>query len=135
MKRQNETTEEIQAKVDEHTQKSTKKLVQQWNRHLLLNKINHEIMVAFHLLYLNSLQSMTLIYHRVVGGGFEGRVTKKDLMSVIENGGTPQLNLTNKFKTQSTSVDESSNQSSEDDSENSTIPVNGVRKAIAQKHG
>lgn len=61
----NETTEEIQAKVDEDTQKSTKELVQQWNRHLLLNKINHEIMVAIHLLYLNSLQSMTLIYHKL----------------------------------------------------------------------
>ena len=61
----NETTKEIQAKVDEHTQKSTKKLVQQWNRHLLLNKINLVIMVAFHLLYLNSLQSMTLIYHKL----------------------------------------------------------------------
>ncbi len=36
----NETTEEIQAKVDEHTQNLLKKLVQQWNRHLLLNKIN-----------------------------------------------------------------------------------------------
>ena len=42
-----------------------KELVQQWNRHLLLNKINHEIMVAIHLLYLNSLQSMTLIYHKL----------------------------------------------------------------------
>ena len=38
---------------------------------------------------------------------------------------------TKQVQTQSTSVDTSSNQSSEDNSENSTIP-NGVRKAIAQ---
>lgn len=127
----NETTEEIQAKVDEHTQKSTKKLVQQWNRHLLLNKINHEIMVAFHLLYLNSLPEHDIDLSQVVGSGFEGRVTKKDLMSVIENGGTTAQS-DKQVQTQSTSVDTSSNQSSEDNSENSTIPVNGVRKAIAQ---
>ncbi len=61
----NETTEEIQAKVDEHTQKSTKKASATVEQTLLLNKINLVIMVAFHLLYLNSLQSMTLIYHKL----------------------------------------------------------------------
>lgn len=68
---------------------------------------------------------------QVVGSGFEGRVTKKDIMSVIENGGTTAQS-DKQVQTQSTSVDTSSNQSSEDNSENSTIPVNGVRKAIAQ---
>lgn len=52
-------------------------------------------------------------------------------MSVIENGGTT-AQFDKQVQTQSTSVDTSSNQSSEDNSENSTIPVNGVRKAIAQ---
>lgn len=52
-------------------------------------------------------------------------------MSVIENGGTTAQS-DKQVQTQSTSVDTSSNQSSEDNSENSTIPVNGVRKAIAQ---
>ncbi len=68
---------------------------------------------------------------QVVGSGFEGRVTKKDIMSVIENGGTT-VQSDKQVQTKSTSVDTSSNQSSEDNSENSTIPVNGVRKAIAQ---
>ena len=45
-------------------------------------------MVAFHLLYLNSLPEHDIDLSQVVGSGFEGRVTKKDLMSVIENGGT-----------------------------------------------
>ncbi len=44
----NETTEEIQANVDEHTQKSTKKAsATVGSGILLLNKINHVIMVTF----------------------------------------------------------------------------------------
>ncbi|MBE5665352.1 2-oxo acid dehydrogenase subunit E2 [Staphylococcus sp. SS251] len=70
---------------------------------------------------------------QVVGSGFEGRVTKKDIMAVIENGGTtsqtdsqvnetlPQLDTT-----------KSSSQSSQGNGETNKIPVNGVRKAIAQ---
>jgi hypothetical protein len=42
---------------------------------------------------------------------------------VIENGGTTAQS-DKQVQTQSTSVDTSSNQSSEDNSENSTIPVN-----------
>ena len=98
--------------MDEHTQKSTKKLVQQWNRHLLLNKINHENNGRFSPVVFKLASEHDIDLSQVVGAsGFEGRVTKKDLMSVIENGGTTAQS-DKQVQTQSTSVDRSSNQSS-----------------------
>ena len=117
--------------MDEHTQKSTKKLVQQWNRHLLLKQNQPRNNGRFSPVVFKLASEHDIDLSQVVGSGFEGRVTKKDLMSVIENGGTTAQS-DKQVQTQSTSVDTSSNQSSEDNSENSTIPVNGVRKAIAQ---
>ncbi|CAC7116927.1 Dihydrolipoamide acyltransferase component of branched-chain alpha-keto acid dehydrogenase complex [Staphylococcus aureus] len=112
----NETTEEIQAKVE---QTFTAKQNQPRNN-------GRFSPVVFKLASEHDID-----LSQVVGSGFEGRVTKKDIMSVIENGGTTAQS-DKQVQTKSTSVDTSSNQSSEDNSENSTIPVNGVRKAIAQ---
>ncbi|EOA8866199.1 dihydrolipoamide acetyltransferase family protein [Staphylococcus aureus] len=112
----NETTEEIQATVE---QTFTAKQNQPRNN-------GRFSPVVFKLASEHDID-----LSQVVGSGFEGRVTKKDIMSVIENGGTTAQS-DKQVQTKSTSVDTSSNQSSEDNSENSTIPVNGVRKAIAQ---
>ncbi len=127
----NETTEEIQAKVDEHTQKSTKKASSTVEQTSTAKQNQPRNNGRFSPVVFKLASEHDIDLSQVVGSGFEGRVTKKDLMSVIENGGiTAQSDK--QVQTQSTSVDTSSNQSSEDNSENSTIPVNGVRKAIAQ---
>ncbi|HHW9849673.1 TPA: dihydrolipoamide acetyltransferase family protein [Staphylococcus aureus] len=127
----NETTEEIQAKVDEHTQKSTKKVSSTVEQTSTAKQNQPRNNGRFSPVVFKLASEHDIDLSQVVGSGFEGRVTKKDLMSVIENGGiTAQSDK--QVQTQSTSVDTSSNQSSEDNSENSTIPVNGVRKAIAQ---
>ncbi|HDH6727182.1 TPA: 2-oxo acid dehydrogenase subunit E2 [Staphylococcus aureus] len=127
----NETTEEIQAKVDEHTQKSTKKASSTVEQTSTAKQNQPRNNGRFSPVLFKLASEHDIDLSQVVGSGFEGRVTKKDLMSVIENGGiTAQSDK--QVQTQSTSVDTSSNQSSEDNSENSTIPVNGVRKAIAQ---
>ncbi|HDE0693751.1 TPA: 2-oxo acid dehydrogenase subunit E2 [Staphylococcus aureus] len=127
----NETTEEIQAKVDEHTQKSTKKASSTVEQTSTAKQNQPRNNGRFSPVVFKLASEHDIDLSQVVGSGFESRVTKKDLMSVIENGGiTAQSDK--QVQTQSTSVDTSSNQSSEDNSENSTIPVNGVRKAIAQ---
>ncbi|HFQ1554526.1 TPA: dihydrolipoamide acetyltransferase family protein [Staphylococcus aureus] len=127
----NETTEEIQAKVDEHTQKSTKKASSTVEQTSTSKQNQPRNNGRFSPVVFKLASEHDIDLSQVVGSGFEGRVTKKDLMSVIENGGaTAQSDK--QVQTQSTSVDTSSNQSSEGNSENSTIPVNGVRKAIAQ---
>ncbi|NHM81247.1 2-oxo acid dehydrogenase subunit E2 [Staphylococcus aureus] len=127
----NETTEEIQAKVDEHTQKFTKKASSTVEQTSTAKQNQPRNNGRFSPVVFKLASEHDIDLSQVVGSGFEGRVTKKDLMSVIENGGiTAQSDK--QVQTQSTSVDTSSNQSSEDNSENSTIPVNGVRKAIAQ---
>ncbi|HDE7684284.1 TPA: 2-oxo acid dehydrogenase subunit E2 [Staphylococcus aureus] len=127
----NETTEEIQAKVDEHTQKSTKKASSTVEQTSTSKQNQPRNNGRFSPVVFKLASEHDIDLSQVVGSGFEGRVTKKDLMSVIENGGTTTQS-DKQVQTQSTSVDTSSNQSSEGNSENSTIPVNGVRKAIAQ---
>ncbi|HBC8027170.1 TPA: dihydrolipoamide acetyltransferase family protein [Staphylococcus aureus] len=127
----NETTEEIQAKVDEHTQKSTKKASSTVEQTSTAKQNQPRNNGRFSPVVFKLASEHDIDLSQVVGSGFEGRVTKKDLMSVIENGGTTAQS-DKQVQTQSTSVDTSSNQSSEGNSENSTIPVNGVRKAIAQ---
>lgn len=127
----NETTEEIQAKVDEHTQKSTKKASATVERTSTAKQNQPRNNGRFSPVVFKLASEHDIDLSQVVGSGFEGRVTKKDIMSVIENGGTT-VQSDKQVQTKSTSVDTSSNQSSEDNSENSTIPVNGVRKAIAQ---
>ncbi|HCX9283180.1 TPA: 2-oxo acid dehydrogenase subunit E2 [Staphylococcus aureus] len=127
----NETTKEIQAKVDEHTQKSTKKASATVEQTFTAKQNQPRNNGRFSPVVFKLASEHDIDLSQVVGSGFEGRVTKKDIMSVIENGGnTAQSDK--QVQTKSTSVDTSSNQSSEDNSENSTIPVNGVRKAIAQ---
>lgn len=127
----NETTEEIQAKVDEHTQKSTKKASGTVEQTSTAKQNQPRNNGRFSPVVFKLASEHDIDLSQVVGSGFEGRVTKKDIMSVIENGGTT-VQSDKQVQTKSTSVDTSSNQSSEDNSENSTIPVNGVRKAIAQ---
>ena len=127
----NETTEEIQANVDEHTQKSTKKASATVEQTSTAKQNQPRNNGRFSPVVFKLASEHDIDLSQVVGSGFEGRVTKKDIMSVIENGGTTAQS-DKQVQTQSTSVDTSSNQSSEDNSENSTIPVNGVRKAIAQ---
>lgn len=127
----NETTEEIQAKVDEHTQKSTKKASATVEQTSTAKQNQPRNNGRFSPVVSKLASEHDIDLSQVVGSGFEGRVTKKDIMSVIENGGTT-VQSDKQVQTKSTSVDTSSNQSSEDNSENSTIPVNGVRKAIAQ---
>ncbi|EZX41315.1 hypothetical protein V032_01989 [Staphylococcus aureus C2930] len=127
----NETTEEIQAKVDEHTQKSTKKASSTVEQTSTSKQNQPRNNGRFSPVVFKLASEHDIDLSQVVGSGFEGRVTKKDLMSVTENGGTTAQS-DKQVQTQSTSVDTSSNQSSEGNSENSTIPVNGVRKAIAQ---
>ncbi|MBE7582574.1 2-oxo acid dehydrogenase subunit E2 [Staphylococcus aureus] len=127
----NETTEEIQAKVDEHTQKSTKKASATVEQTSTAKQNQPRNNGRFSPVVFKLASEHDIDLSQVVGSGFEGRVTKKDIMSVIENGGTTAQS-DKQVQTKSTSVDTSSNQSSEDNSENSTIPVNGVRKAIAQ---
>ncbi|EOB8777846.1 dihydrolipoamide acetyltransferase family protein [Staphylococcus aureus] len=127
----NETTEEIQAKVDEHTQKSTKKASATVEQTSTAKQNQPRNNGRFSPVVFKLASEHDIDLSQVVGSGFEGRVTKKDIMSVIENGGTT-VQSDKQVQTKSTSVDTSSNQSSEDNSENSTIPVNGVRKAIAQ---
>ncbi|HEH2163985.1 TPA: 2-oxo acid dehydrogenase subunit E2 [Staphylococcus aureus] len=127
----NETAEEIQAKVDEHTQKSTKKASSTVEQTSTSKQNQPRNNGRFSPVVFKLASEHDIDLSQVVGSGFEGRVTKKDLMSVIENVGTTAQS-DKQVQTQSTSVDTSSNQSSEDNSENSTIPVNGVRKAIAQ---
>ncbi|WP_448513540.1 dihydrolipoamide acetyltransferase family protein [Staphylococcus aureus] len=127
----NETTEEIQAKVDEHTQKSTKKASVTVEQTSTAKQNQPRNNGRFSPVVFKLASEHDIDLSQVVGSGFEGRVTKKDIMSVIENGGTT-VQSDKQVQTKSTSVDTSSNQSSEDNSENSTIPVNGVRKAIAQ---
>ncbi|HDV5879030.1 TPA: dihydrolipoamide acetyltransferase family protein [Staphylococcus aureus] len=127
----NETTEEIQAKVDEHTQKSTKKASSTVEQTSTSKQNQPRNNGRFSPVVFKLASEHDIDLSQVVGSGFEGRVTKKDLMSVIENDGTTAQS-DKQVQTQSTSVDTSSNQSSEGNSENSTIPVNGVRKAIAQ---
>ncbi|SUK94609.1 Dihydrolipoamide acyltransferase component of branched-chain alpha-keto acid dehydrogenase complex [Staphylococcus aureus] len=105
--------------------------MQQWNRHLTAKQNQPRNNGRFSPVVFKLASEHDIDLSQVVGSGFEGRVTKKDLMSVIENGGTTAQS-DKQVQTQSTSVDTSSNQSSEGNSENSTIPVNGVRKAIAQ---
>lgn len=131
MKKTNETTEEIQAKVDEHTQKSTKKASATVEQTFTAKQNQPRNNGRFSPVVFKLASEHDIDLSQVVGSGFEGRVTKKDIMSVIENGGTTAQS-DKQVQTKSTSVDTSSNQSSEDNSENSTIPVNGVRKAIAQ---
>ncbi|HEH8108966.1 TPA: 2-oxo acid dehydrogenase subunit E2 [Staphylococcus aureus] len=127
----NEATEEIQAKVDEHTQKSTKKASATVEQTSTAKQNQPRNNGRFSPVVFKLASEHDIDLSQVVGSGFEGRVTKKDIMSVIENGGTT-VQSDKQVQTKSTSVDTSSNQSSEDNSENSTIPVNGVRKAIAQ---
>ncbi|EMP9329673.1 2-oxo acid dehydrogenase subunit E2 [Staphylococcus aureus] len=127
----NETTKEIQAKVDEHTQKSTKKASATVEQTFTAKQNQPRNNGRFSPVVFKLASEHDIDLSQVVGSGFEGRVTKKDIMSVIENGGTT-AQYDKQVQTKSTSVDTSSNQSSEDNSENSTIPVNGVRKAIAQ---
>lgn len=70
---------------------------------------------------------------QVVGSGFEGRVTKKDIMAVIENGGTTsQTDSQVKETLAQLGTSKSSSQSVQGNGETNKIPVNGVRKAIAQ---
>ncbi|MCG9810526.1 dihydrolipoamide acetyltransferase family protein [Staphylococcus argenteus] len=70
---------------------------------------------------------------QVVGSGFEGRVTKKDIMAVIENGGTTaQTDNEDKASLGQLDTSNSTSQSSQGNGETNKIPVNGVRKAIAQ---
>ena len=127
----NETTEEIQAKVDEDTQKSTKRASATVEQTSTAKQNQPRNNGRYSPVVFKLASEHDIDLSQVVGSGFEGRVTKKDLMSVIENGGTTAQS-DKQVQTQSTSVDTSSNQSSEGNSENSTIPVNGVRKAIAQ---
>lgn len=70
----------------------------------------------------------------VEGTGNLGRVTKKDIVKAIENKGNtetsePIVNVSTEQNTQSDSTDLVSNSNSNSD----TIPVNGVRRAIANK--
>lgn len=70
----------------------------------------------------------------VEGTGNLGRVTKKDIVKAIENKGNtetsePIVNASTKQNTQSDSTDLASSSNSNSD----TIPVNGVRRAIANK--
>ncbi|HCT1624447.1 TPA: 2-oxo acid dehydrogenase subunit E2 [Staphylococcus argenteus] len=70
---------------------------------------------------------------QVVGSGFEGRVTKKDIMAVIENGGTTaQTDNEDKASLGQLDTSNSTSQSSQGNGETNKTPVNGVRKAIAQ---
>ncbi|QLK86104.1 dihydrolipoamide acetyltransferase family protein [Staphylococcus sp. 17KM0847] len=64
---------------------------------------------------------------QVVGTGFEGRVTKKDIEAVIQHKGNPSQTT---VKTE-TSISKQSNPTPE--THKDTIPVNGVRRQIAQK--
>ncbi|MDG5323583.1 dihydrolipoamide acetyltransferase family protein, partial [Staphylococcus aureus] len=127
----NETTEEIQTKMDEHTQKSTKKPSSAVEQTSTAKQNHSRNNGRFSPVVFKLASEHDIDLSQVVGSGFEGRVTKKDIMSVIENGGTTAQS-DKQVQTQSTSIDTSSNQSPEDNSENRTIPVNGVRKAIAQ---
>lgn len=69
----------------------------------------------------------------VIGTGFEGRITKKDILKVIEKG--PESTETPKQENSpSTSSQESvSTQHAQQPVAGEEIPVNGVRKAIANK--
>lgn len=117
--------------MDEHTQKSTKKASATVEQTFTAKQNQPRNNGRFSPVVFKLASEHDIDLSQVVGSGFEGRVTKKDIMSVIENGGTTAQS-DKQVQTKSTSVDTSSNQSSEDNSENSTIPVNGVRKAIAQ---
>lgn len=70
---------------------------------------------------------------QVTGTGFEGRVTKKDVLAYINN---PTENQTNNNHVQQQNEPKSSTTSNHSqnqfESTQSTMPVNGVRKAIAQ---
>lgn len=72
----------------------------------------------------------------IEGTGNLGRVTKKDIVKAIENKGNtetsePTSNVSTEQNTQSDSTDLVSNSNSNSNSD--TIPVNGVRRAIANK--
>lgn len=72
----------------------------------------------------------------IEGTGNLGRVTKKDIVKAIENKGNtetsePIVNVSTEQNTQSDSTDLVSNSNSNSNSD--TIPVNGVRRAIANK--
>ncbi|EHJ08142.1 dihydrolipoamide acetyltransferase family protein [Staphylococcus simiae] len=69
----------------------------------------------------------------VHGSGFEGRVTKKDILKAIENGTsetTPNRPLSN--DNNNITHEKINNDVTNHNQTSSSIPVNGVRKAIAQ---
>ena len=80
---------------------------------------------------------------QVQGTGFEGRVTKKDIQHVIEHPETvsrsnetetnnEEKNSSTQFSNETTHQSQSQNNQSPTYNQGSTIPVKGVRKAIAQ---
>ncbi len=84
----NETTEEIQAKVDEHTQKYCKKVSATVEQTSTAKQNQPRNNGRFSPVVFKLASEHDIDLSQVVGSGFEGRVTKKDIMSVIENGGT-----------------------------------------------
>ena len=72
---------------------------------------------------------LTLVH----GSGFEGRVTKKDILKAIENG-TSDAPATNSLSIESNNetTGKTNNSETNNNETSSSIPVNGVRKAIAQ---
>ncbi len=106
--------------MDEHTQKSTKKASATVEQTSTAKQNQPRNNGRFSPCYCKLASEHDIDLSQVVGRGFEGRVTEKDIMSVIENGGTTAQSDKNEFEQNQHTVDTSSNQSSEDNSENST---------------